>query len=218
MHRYLVLTVFSCLLLMVIPSSFSKAQELPPAKTSEQWFELKNKLQEHFSKAASHFMYKRFAASADELQKGIELARDQLKRTQKEARPRLSAGIRQLENLAQRLEQGSVPWVKEIERVFLRVSADLAAHHLLNAKVFAEKNEMLMASHDLEAAVLHLEEGFHWAHQGIDAGSAEILKTAHELAQKMQAKKTYQSEAVPASIHGLNLVLEKLKKLSVTPG
>lgn len=166
--------------------------------------------QEHFSKSASHFLYKRFETSAAELRKAILLIEVQHERGSGETKVGISKSLGELRNLARRLDKKSVPWIRDIEPVFLRASLALTSHHLERAQTLWPQGEERTAASDLEAAVLHLEEAFVWTHRDIDAKSGEALKRAHELAQNVTGGKAYDAQAFEAALGPMNSVVKRL--------
>jgi len=198
----------------------TKKKQTPP-KSPEHWvlveeidlFVFENEPAQQFHKARENFFKKDMKASAAEIRKGATFLKMQESRATAEGKKALKASIDELEKLANKVEKGTVPSVKELDNVFARAHHALALHHKLKASESWAKKEYKMAGHDLKAAAIHLEHALKWSGHELEAGVVKVIKDTGLLAGKLIEGIGWVPEEVGKAIEYIGTEIDKLGKM-----
>ena len=168
---------------------------------------------EHFHKARENFLKKDLKGAASEIRKGEAFLRLQAARATAEGKKGLITSIAELEKLANDVEKGTVTSAKTLDRTFANSHHALAKHHYLKALEYRTKKDTKRAGHSLKASAVHLEHAFAWAGHELEAGTVKVVRTAHELGDKLIVGTGLMTDDVIKAIDYMGREIEKLGKL-----
>jgi len=179
---------------------------------------------EHFHKARESFLKKDYKATAEEIRKGEAFMKLQAARATGEGKKVLTESIDELEKLAKDVEQGTVTSAETLNHAFAKAHHALAKHHYLKAMEYKAKGAGTKLGHALKAAAIHLEHGFAWAGQKLEAATAAVIKDTGLVAGKLIEAGGWIGEEAGKIIEKIGVEIEKLGKMlepakkSSTPG
>ena len=139
----------------------------------------------HFERARESFLMKDLEAAAESVRKGAAFLRLQAARAAGETRQALLKAARELEELADGVEKGSVGSVEKLREVFSRALQVMAAHHQRKASESWAKKAAKHTGQDLKAAALHLENAFKWSGRKAGAGTKTAINGARVVSRKL---------------------------------
>lgn len=168
---------------------------------------------EHFHKARENFLKKDFKGAASEIRKGAAFLRLQAARATTEGKKGLIVSVADLEKLANDVEKGTVTSAKTLDRTFAKAHHALARHHYLKALEYRTKKDTKRAGHSLRASAVHLEHAFAWTGHELEAGTVKVVRTAHELGDKLIVGTGLMTDDVVKAIDYMGREIEKLGKL-----
>jgi len=167
---------------------------------------------EHLQKGREGFLKKDLKAAAQEIREGAAFLRLEAGRATADGRKALLAAVRDLGKLADGVERGTVPAVKDLDAVFARAHQALARHHHLKAAAAWGKKAARQAGQDLKAAATHLEHAAAWVGKKGEAGVVEMVKGTRLLAGKLIEGAGWVPAEVGKGLESIGKEIEKLGK------
>jgi hypothetical protein len=140
---------------------------------------------QQFHSARESFLKRDVKTAASEIRKGAAFLKLEAGRAEGDTKKALLASIKELEDLEDKVEKGTVHSAKEMDDVFARAHQALADHHYVKASESWTKKAITKTGHHLKAAAVHLENAMAWSGQKVEQGTASITKEAHSLGDKM---------------------------------
>ena len=180
----------------------------------------------HFEEARATLIAMDPRLAATHLRTSAAFLKLEAARATPQGRVPLVASARELANLAEAVEQGSVREASSLDGAFARAHYALAAHHCLKAAHRCcwsnrprSQAESKRASHDLQAAAKHLERASWWAHQELDTDTKELLKSSRLAADALDASGDQSYDKASRAIMALGNKLEQLtgRKIMIAP-
>ena len=146
-----------------------------------------DELDVHFRKAQEYFLKKETAKAAAEIRKGVLFLKEKSRGALGETRRFLLNAGQNLEQLADRIEQGKATYEKDLRPTFARVHQDLAEHYHDRASESWSKKAISQVGQNLKASALHLESAWKWSGHQLEAGASAAIDNAKHLANKIAA-------------------------------
>jgi hypothetical protein len=164
----------------------------------------------NFYNAHENFMKRNFKASARELRKAAAFVKLESARATADGKKSLVSSYRELEELAKKIEDGTVTSVKDLEAVFAKVHQALAKHHYLKAVKAEGKKNAKATGHFLKSAVTHLEHGFSWAGHKFKAAALATVKDIRILSGELIEGAGWVPDKIGSAIKWIGKEVEKL--------
>ncbi|MCB9921037.1 MAG: hypothetical protein H6822_02580 [Planctomycetaceae bacterium] len=180
----------------------------------------------HFEEARARLAAADARQAADHLRIGAAFLKLEAARATPQGHEPLAASIRELEELAEAVEQGAVRATSPLDAAFMRAHYALAGHHCIKAahrccqvNTLQHQAESQQSSQDLRAAAKHLERASWWGQQEVDFETAELLQKSHLAADALSSNAPQAHDNATQAIVGLSGKLEKLtgRKIMLAP-
>ncbi len=180
----------------------------------------------HFEQARERLNASEPRQAAEHLRTGAAFLKLEAARATPQGREPLAASIRELEKLAEAVEQGVVRTATPLDAAFMRAHYALAGHHCIKAahrccQVGTPQHEVdsKRASQDLRAAAKHLERASWWGQQEVDKETRELLQTSHLAANALSNDGSLAHGKATRAITALGGKLEALtgRKIILAP-
>jgi len=168
---------------------------------------------EHFHKARQNFLKKDYKAAAEEIRKGAAFMKLQSARATSDGKKVLTISIDELEKLAKDVEQGTVTSAATLNHAFAKAHHALARHHYLKAMEYKVKGAGTKLGHALKASAIHLEHGFAWAGNELEAATVAVIKDTGLVAGKLIEAGGWIGEEAGKIIEKIGAEIEKLGKM-----
>lgn len=151
------------------------------------WYDLADEPAYHAQKAHDYFLKKEYAACSQEIRRlnnfliaGISLTSGDIKKS-------LEKSAKELDKLSVKVAAGEVKSVKEVDNTLAKVSYNLAKHFKKAAMDAYAKKENKKAGKALKASLLYFENAGIYMEHKFEAGTADLIKDAKKLADKLIA-------------------------------
>jgi hypothetical protein len=167
---------------------------------------------EHLQKAHEFFLKKDFKAAAPEIQKVVELMKQEAERATKEGKKTLTASANELEQLAKDVEKGDVTSEKKMKNAFARAEHALAEYHYLKASEQWAKKETKETGRALKNAAQHLEQAAKWAGHEQETGIVDVINSTRSIAGKLIEGTGWVSEEVGEGLKNLGAEISEAGK------
>jgi hypothetical protein len=174
------------------------------------WLRLSGDAGEHMRLGREHYLRKEFQAAAEELQKASAYVQAEAGMAAGATKHALKRSSLELDELAHRVDHGTVHSVHELEHAFARAHHALADHYHLRAQHAFERHEPGRVGHFLQASADNLERGAHWAGHEIKEGAHVIVRDTRLLGGKLIEGTGFVAEEVGRGIKGLGHGVERL--------
>jgi len=180
----------------------------------------------HFEEARTRLGAARPGEAAEHLRIGAAFLKLEAARATPQGHEPLAASIRELDKLAEAVEQGLVRTTTPLDAAFMRAHYALAEHHCTKAahrccqtEAFQHPGESQRVSQDLRAAATHLERASKWAKQEIDPETRELLNSSHLAANAVSSDARQGHSKAVQAITALGGKLEELtgRKVMLAP-
>ena len=188
----------------------SETRKESPAKVAEGKGRAATQPNRDFQKARESFLKKEFKASADAIRNGAAYFLKLQKRGEENRSEAFKASQEALAKLANRVENGMVESVEELDRTFAQAFHALSKYHYLKAAEFWAKKETVQAGQELEAAGAYLERGAKQAGKKVESGVEAVIKDTRLLSGKMIHGAGWVSEEVEKGIKSLGVEIDRL--------
>jgi len=164
-----------------------------------------------FHRARENFIKKELKIAAEDIRKATVYLRLEAGRSTDEGKEILLDSIRELDELAAKIEKGSAPSVKELDKVFSRAHQSLAKQHYLKAVKIKTDKGLRMIGQDLKAMAYHLERAIIWDSDIIDTPVKTIIEKARLVAEQLANKKATNTKAVNDILNSTGKEIGKLE-------
>gem|GEM_PF-2439853 len=180
----------------------------------------------HFEEARARLAASDPRQAAEHLRIGAAFLKLEAARATAQGREPLVASIRELEKLAEAVEQGAVRAATPLDAAFMRAHYALAGHHCIKAAhrccqvdTLQHQAESQRASQDLRAAAKHLERASWWGQQEVDMETRELLQKSHLAANTLSTDGGQAHGKATQAIAALRDKIEKLtgRKITLAP-
>ncbi|MEJ2167420.1 MAG: Do family serine endopeptidase [Deltaproteobacteria bacterium] len=162
-----------------------------------------DQLDRHFNKAQDDLSRKNSAGAVTELQKAAALIEGEEKRSENNAKQLLAASVRELKQLAQRLEAGNAVSELEIRHVFARAHQALALNYQLKASESVTQKTTSGLGQDIKAAAEHLEKAWYWSGHQLETAAKAVIDRSKKLGEKIESGAQWAAAEVADSVDDL---------------
>jgi hypothetical protein len=136
----------------------------------------------HFHNARESFLKKNAEAAAAEIRTGAAFLKLEAGHASEEEKKALTASVRELEKLAQRVEKENITLTRELERVFARADRTLAKQHFQKTAESWSKKQIKKAGQELKSAANDIKLAWSGAGHKLDATTTTVIKDARTVA------------------------------------
>ena len=209
--RY-VLSSIAVLLLVALISGVAFAQD-----AQKEWYDdvgiyLDHDVEHHFFEAKAHFEAGDFHAAAENIRGSATLLKIDAVRLSSSKYEELEDASKELNNLADRVDNGEVKSMQEIRDVFAHTHYVLATRHLANAREKWLKKDTENTGHAISASVRHIKNAMEWADVEADKVFTDLLDDIVPVTEKLMKDTGWVSEEVEKILDAVGKELEKLGK------
>jgi serine protease Do len=219
---YCMVSLMVCAILIALPIGVrgQAVQMKPQSNTSAQGTMGSpgepDQLDRHFKKAQDDLSRKNSAGAAAELQKAAALIEGEEKRSENDAEQLLAASVRELQQLARRLQAGTVVPETEIRQIFARAHQALAKNYQLKASESATQKMTSNLGQNIQAAAEHLEKAWSWSGHQLEAGGKAVIERARQIGEKIESGLGWAAAEAATSIDDLGNEIGKFGKQMTT--
>ncbi len=189
--------------------------ELPvspgPFKVGKGFF-VSNEPGKSFHEARQNFLSEEAKIAAADIRKGASFLKMEAANVKEESKNELMTSEKELETLAQGVENGTVKSSRELDEAFARAHQKLARSYIVRATEAWTKKEIAKAGQYLKIAISHLNSALAWSGQKIESSSATAVKKSRIVAGKLMEGTDYATEEVSKALEAMNKEIDKLGK------
>jgi serine protease Do len=167
-----------------------------------------NNIDQEFHKAHDNFLRKDFKDAAREIRQGVALFKRDADQATGEGKQQLEASIKDLNELADRVDKGVVTSVNELDQSFVRADHALSKNYHLKSSESWNKRDLSEAGKDLKAAASTLERTLAWAGHRWEAGTEAAIKEAMKTGEKLEKETGWVASEVKKDIDALGREIE----------
>jgi S1-C subfamily serine protease len=195
-----------CILALAVALSCIAATQLQAQAKGEKKQELVSipssvMLDRLFHEAREDFQKKDTKEAAFTIHQGATLLKEEAREETNQRRSALALSARELDRLADRVQEGTIHSAKDLDWAFARVHHVLARYYRQKASESWANKAISQASRELEAAAFHLESAIVWAGEQLkDSGAIEEAK---DVARKLGEGTTWVASEVSKGIQAL---------------
>ncbi len=164
----------------------------------------------NFYNAHENFMKRDFKAAASELRKAAAFVKLESARATVDGKKLLVSSYHELDELAKKVENGTVTSVKDLESVFAKTHQALTKHYYLKAVEAEGEKNAKAAGHHLKSAVTQLEHGFSWAGHKLEAAALATVKEIRILSGRLIEGAGWVPDKIGSAIKWIGKEVEKL--------
>jgi len=208
-YKKVVLVIGLWAIIWVPAAGASQSQKEVPGVVSEAKA-IATGLDKDFQKARESFLKKDLNASAAAIRKGAAYFKSLEQQAKEKGKQTFLTSQEELENLAGRVEKGTVKSVKEIDRTFARASHALARYHYDRAKESWAMKEASRTGQELEAAGAHLESAVKQVGGKVESSAGKVIQDTRLLAGKLLQGSGWVNTEVEKGIKDLGVEITKL--------
>ena len=189
--RMVILMMYAILIVLLIGVQGQAVQTKPQTNTSAQGTmgppAEADQLDQHFQKAQDDLSRKNNAGAAAEIQKAAALLEEEENRSARDAKQLIDTSVRELKQLAGRLEVGTDVPEEKIRQIFARVHQALAQNYQQKASESRTQNTATDLGQDLQAAAEHLEKAWYWSGHQLEAAGKAVIEHSKQLGKKIES-------------------------------
>jgi hypothetical protein len=211
-------SLFLLSMVLVFVAAFSTASalemETPLAQYALEgggYYQFSGEPGKSFHEARHSFLAGETRIAADDIRKGANFLRLEAGRATGEGKKALMASVNELEQLAKRVEKGSVTTAGELDETFGRAHQALARHHYLKAAEYWSKKETANTGHALNAAADNLKVAAAWTGRKAEESALKVADDARAVSEKLIQGKEWASKEVTQAMEGMGKEIEKLR-------
>jgi len=164
-----------------------------------------------FHSARENFIKKELKLAAEDFHKASVYLRLQAGRAMEEGQEILLDSIRELDELAAKIEKGTAISVAELDQAFSRAHQSLAQQHYLKAVKTKTVKGIDKIGYDLKAAAYHLERAIIWRGNNIDSDVKKNIETACLIAEQLVNEKETNTREVNDILDAIGKEIRKLE-------
>jgi hypothetical protein len=188
------------------------AQYLIEGGTYYQFRDFTDEPGKAFHEARYNFLKLEAKIAAEDIRKGAGFLRLEAGRATEDGKKALMASVNELEQLAKRVEQGTVKSSKELDDAFAHAHQALAKHHYLKAMEYWSKKDAVNTGHALKAALSNLRYALAWAGHKSEAAVLKAIEDTRIVSEKLVAGAGWVSDEVGKALDAIGKEIEKLDK------
>jgi hypothetical protein len=196
------------------PQAMVEAEEwvLPDSLIAQQvWLYFTDKPEEDFEKAISDLDAGNTKLAGRDLRTAAAYLKIEAERGRGESKKALKGIIHELEQSADRIEDGVVLHSGEIENMFARAHYALAKHHYERAAAEWNKKDEVKAGEELDVAATHVQHAIGWMASEPDETRTSALAGIREKAGEMSEGKLMPPESVNKTMMDLGRQITDLE-------
>jgi hypothetical protein len=148
----------------------------------------------------------------EEIRKGIAYLESIEAKAEKNREKSYRDSFHNLHEFADRVENGTVASVTEMDQEFARTHYVIANYHYLRALESWTKKETLAAGQELKAAAAYLAEGTKHMREEMKAGVRSVIENSRLLPEKMVSGAGWTTTEVKNGFRVFGAEIEKLEK------
>jgi hypothetical protein len=167
---------------------------------------------DHLYKAHEEFADRDRKAAATDVHQAAAFLKLEEKRATNTGRAALDASARELDDLANRIDENGVSSVSELDAAFARAEHALAEHHYRKALGDWAKDDAVSAGHALDAAVTDLEHALTWSRRKAETSTVAAIDEARPLARKLIGDTDWARDEVDRVIRDVGNGIERFGK------
>lgn len=139
----------------------------------------------HFQKARENFVKRSTRESAEEIRTGAAYVKLEAVRAQGDTKRALIKSGQELDDLADRVERGTVTSVSELDVEFARTDHALASHHYIKASEAWSRKETKRTGYEMRASANHLEHSASWVGHKTKKGTITVIRDTKTTGEKL---------------------------------
>jgi serine protease Do len=178
------------------------SQEVAQTNTSAE-------LEQYFQKAHKEYS-KNATEAAAEIRKAVALLNREANQAEGKARQLLLGSSKELEGLAEQVQNRTVKTAHDLDNAFSRAQTALASYYQQRAQSSWAKKAVSDAGQSLKAAALNLEGAWKWSKIKVGKASQAAVDSAGEISNKIAKGSGWVSAEVSKSIDDLGNEIGKL--------
>jgi hypothetical protein len=215
----IVFTIFSISILTVEANSATTEKattKVATEKVAKKATTQKVVLKDSFNKAYNSFVKKDTKTAAVDVRKNAEFIRLISEHTADASREALTTSAKELDTLANEIENGTVTSAQTLGDAFANASMALAKHYSLKISESLANKDEKKAGKDFKATANYLDASLEWAEIEPDKGATAVMKSAQEIAKKTAKGTKIEESETSKIINDLNAEIKKVSaKLAV---
>ncbi|MGF1486474.1 MAG: hypothetical protein ACFBSE_05110 [Prochloraceae cyanobacterium] len=164
----------------------------------------------HWQNAKKFFPTNKDVA-ASEIRKGtVFLEFEASRATEKQQQETILATVKELNNLADRVQKGEVKDSANLDRAFAKANLTLAEFYTDKANIAEANNEMQKIGYELQAALKHVEAAGDWSKKDLDLLTDTEKKQITKIADKLVEGEKEDTTAIKNAIESLEKQIDRL--------
>jgi hypothetical protein len=177
---------------------------------AQGFYTMANEPGKSFHEARQNFLDEEAKVAAADIRKGAAYLKMEKAAAKKELHEVIAASERDLEKLAQNVEQGTVESARELDAVFARAHLALAGSYSARASEAWVKKEEVKTGQLLKAALAHIKNAYAWSGRIMDATTVAAVKKSRQTADKLIAGTGAAAEEAGKALETTGREIEKL--------
>ena len=169
-------------------------------------------IEQTFLKAKQAYLENNLNHASTCISTGAVYMKNQAQKASSKAKKALDESARELEILANDVQQGLVSSPKKIEEAFARAHLALASNEHVRATQSWTQKKYEQAGEALQSANGHLEKSLNWTGGKIEKGTTDAMKKSNELATKLKQKGSSISEEAGKSLRDIGRSIDDFGK------
>jgi hypothetical protein len=182
----------------------------PSTPTLGQGLFIPNEPGKSFHEARQNFLLEEVKIAATDIRKGAAYLKMEKAVVKKEMQDIIASSERELEKLAQDVENGTVESARELDAVFARAHQALAKSYITRATEAWATKDATQTGHYLKTAIAHFRSYLAWSGQKLDTATAASIRDCRALAGKLIHNAGYASEEVGKALKNVAKEIDKL--------
>jgi hypothetical protein len=202
---------------IILSASFAQAQMFFPdpvpypaiPRPAQGFFHVPDEPGKSFHEARQNFLHEEAKIAASDIRKGAAYLKMEKAVVRKEMQDSIAASERELEKLAQNVEQGTVESARELDEAFARAHQALAKSYIARASEAWAEKDAARTGQLLKAALIHLKSAVAWSGQKMDASTAATVRESRHVAGKLIAGTGWAAEEVGKALETTGREIDK---------
>ena len=212
-------TMYCCCIgaVVLLATSFAQAQVFFPdafpypstLTPGAGLYSIPNEPGKSFHEARQNFLLEEAKIAAADIRKGAAYLKMEKAVVKKEMQDVIASSERDLDKLAQDVENGTVKSAKELDGVFARAHQALAKSYITRATEAWAKKDAKQTGHYLKTAITHFRSYLAWSGQKLETATAASIRDCRALANKLIHGAGYMSEEVGKALKNVAKEIDK---------
>ena len=171
-----------------------------------------DKVEADFQKAKQFIEEKAYKNAAIEIRKAAEILKQESGKATGTVQKSLLAAGEGLEKSSQKLENGTVKSVGEIQGAFGQAHEALADYYNTLASESWSKKAISQVGEDMKLSVDHLEKAWTWSGRQVEAGTQSVIDSARKVGQQLDQGAGWVAAEVTKSIDEVGKEVARLRE------